>query len=315
MAFFRKIKNKTFSISYKMLLSAFEWAEQKGLREECAKDLKPVFIIGAPRSGSTLLYQCMTTYFDVAYFSNLHCFLNTNPGFVEKYFKPFFKPHRENFESDHGAVKGWMAPSECGYYWYRFFRRNPQYVSLQDIESESMKKMQHSFSKFMHAAKKPVLIKNMNIALRLEPILEIFPNALFIVMKRDGLENIRSLLKARKTIRGDYNKWWSMEPSNIEDIKRKTCPVEQVDDQIRSIYEDIERSRSLKPGQFVEVVYKDLCENPVNELQKIHKFFEEHNVSCDLKDNIPNSFAKENKPLSDHVLEAKISSLREKYAA
>ena len=35
----------------------------------------PVFILGAPRSGSTLLYQVLTEAFDFAYLTNLQGFL------------------------------------------------------------------------------------------------------------------------------------------------------------------------------------------------------------------------------------------------
>ena len=37
-----------------------------------ALEKPPIFIIGPPRSGSTLLYQVLTSYFDLSYFKNLH---------------------------------------------------------------------------------------------------------------------------------------------------------------------------------------------------------------------------------------------------
>ena len=81
----------------------------------------PILILGAPRSGSTLLYQSMVERFDVAYISNRHCRWHGAPSLVERRFGG--ARHVATYASRHGAEAGATAPSECGGYWYRFFRR------------------------------------------------------------------------------------------------------------------------------------------------------------------------------------------------
>ena len=46
-------------------------------------DKIPLFIIGPPRSGSTLLYQYLARYFDISYFNNYHHKNYMCPSFAE----------------------------------------------------------------------------------------------------------------------------------------------------------------------------------------------------------------------------------------
>ncbi|MFQ5425907.1 MAG: hypothetical protein ACE5EV_02380, partial [Gaiellales bacterium] len=43
-----------------------------------------ILIVGAPRCGSTLLYQLVARRFDVTYLSNLHCAFFGAPSIVER---------------------------------------------------------------------------------------------------------------------------------------------------------------------------------------------------------------------------------------
>ena len=98
----------------------------KRLSEPDLEKAFPVFIIGAPRTGSTFLYQSITNSLDVAYIDNLV------ELFYDSFCAGFFiskalygnKPHN-NFVSYHGNTRrlgGLHAPSECGAFWYRWLR-------------------------------------------------------------------------------------------------------------------------------------------------------------------------------------------------
>ena len=64
--------------------------ENRYIKKYSNKPLKhqPVFIIGAPRTGSTILYQTLTNELDILYINNLTCKFNKNIFFwflVEQY--------------------------------------------------------------------------------------------------------------------------------------------------------------------------------------------------------------------------------------
>src|SRR5580692_3262293 len=83
----------------------------------------PIFIVGAPRSGSTLLYQLMTSCFHFGYISNLHCTLYGAPQLVERFMRNSDFHPDSNFRSDTGQTEGMAGPCECNAYWYLFFPR------------------------------------------------------------------------------------------------------------------------------------------------------------------------------------------------
>ncbi len=55
--------------------------------------------------------------------------------------------------------------------------------------------------------------KNLNCALRLGPLRATFPDALFLGIHRNEVDNAHSLLEARMNINKCYETWLSMEPA------------------------------------------------------------------------------------------------------
>src|SRR6056297_1278708 len=76
---------------------------------------QPVFIIGAPRTGSTILYQALTNLYDVLYIDNLVCRFHRNLFLGFRVSNRIYgaKPHN-SFSSYHGRTRGGHSPSECG---------------------------------------------------------------------------------------------------------------------------------------------------------------------------------------------------------
>ncbi len=217
----------------------------------------PVLIVGAPRTGSTLLYQLLVQAFDVTYLSNRHCRWYGAPSLVER-----LRPATPNasFESRYGATTGAGAPSECGPFWYRFFRCSPQHVPLAEMDSAQLRRLRAAVRAL--ARDRPVVFKNLICSLRLEPIGTALSEALFVVIRRDLLATASSLLAGRKAIFGDYGHWWSAEPPEIEEL-RGLPPEQQVVEQVRRIEVLIDRDRQLLGGErFLDLTYEELCAEP-----------------------------------------------------
>lgn len=253
----------------------------------------PIFIIGAPRSGSTLLYQVLTSYWDIAYLSNLHCKFYSIPSLIERVFRPSRKYKPQSYTSFYGQAPGCFSPGECGEFWYQFFRRCPPYVTLEDVDERKMFIMQSTIRKLSCIAKKPILFKNLYCSLRLEPIKKYLPESVFIVITRDVIDNAHSILEGRKKKLGEYDKWWSVEPPEAEELK--SLPAhEQVAEQIYCIYNLISRNANeIGEQDFLWISYEDLCSDVKGTLRQISMFLSQKHIRLNQRTDsseLPDSF-------------------------
>ncbi len=232
------------------------------------------FIIGPPRSGSTLVFQVLTSVFDVGYTSNAHANYFGGISFYERWNRKWVDRSEVAFESKFGATAGRSSPNECGSYWYQFFRRSPQYVPNGEADVEKMKKLGNSLTRIQDAFKKPFVFKNMNCALRLGPLTALLPRASFIVINRDLVQNSHSLLEARLRLRDSFDVWWSMEPPAIEEIKTLDPPA-QVVEQVKQIHAEIDRYRG-NSNNFFDLNYEEFCNAPANMVSKLERFILEN---------------------------------------
>jgi hypothetical protein len=232
---------------------------------------RPILIVGAPRSGSTLLQQLLVEAFDVCYLSNLHCTFYGSPALVQHLAGRWLSPPGD-FSSAHGRTEGLGGPAECGDYWYRFFRRRPQYVPLAEADPERLRALRASVRALAAAARRPVVFKNLICTLRLEPIAAALPEALFLVVRRDLVDNAASLLLARRAVHGDERRWWSAEPPGFDELLARPAH-EQVVEQVLRIEAlvDAERER-LGTGRFLDLDYATVCASPADTLQEIETF-------------------------------------------
>lgn len=269
------VLNKPKNIGKKALNRIFSYFECRPLRGNLP-DPKIIFIIGAPRSGSTLLYQLMVNSFHLGYISNRHAPWYGALSYVEKAFNWASVDRPDvRLKSAHGVTENPYGPHECGEYWYQFFQRSPQFINRVDVSQETIRKLKNSLTRIATEFPQPFLFKNMNCALRLEVLMGAFPTAIFLVTQRDLLNNAHSLLEVRKKVYGDYERWWSMEPYNISSL-RSLPAVDQVLGQIKGIHEGIDKQRRNEPKRFMDICYEDLCENPITELKKIKNFADDN---------------------------------------
>ncbi|MBO6668053.1 sulfotransferase [Parvibaculum sp.] len=232
----------------------------------------PVFIVGAPRSGTTLVFQLLVTTFDFGYLTNLHCRAFGCPALVS-----YIRNQRQresDFTSRYGRTLGWHGPSECGEWWYRFFSRDPVYATNKDVSARSGAAFQRSLTLLAAAEGRPLIFKNLFASLRLEPIVREFPEAVFIHVRRGIRQNAQSILEGRKSSLGTYGAWWSVPPPGFEDLLQLS-PVRQVIAQIemidRQIVEDAERLGIS--SRLISVKYEDVCAAPRDIVSKLEARF------------------------------------------
>jgi hypothetical protein len=191
---------------------------------------QPIFIIGAPRTGSTILYQTITNKFDVLYVDNLICKFHNNLFFGFWLSNKIFKQRAHNcFNSQHGDTKdyGFHAPSECGGFWYRWLPRDRHFIDNDEISDQMVAEIRREITGVINYFQKPLVFNNNNAGMRIRLLKQCYPNAKYIVADRSPLYVAQSLLRVRKSVNGSYEKWWSIMPKNYQDLRKKDC-FEQV---------------------------------------------------------------------------------------
>lgn len=252
----------------------------------------PIFVVGAPRSGSTLLYQLLTDRFDVGYLANGHARRPGAPSLVERRRGLVRGRQAElgDYRSSFGGTTGELGPSECGPFWYRFFPRRPHYVAADAFSVTSRKELRAAVGAFVEACDRPVVYKNLYSTARMAAIAAALPEALFIAIHRDLAANARSLLDGRLQVAGSYDTWWSVEPPGIERLLRLPAH-EQVVEQVRALDALVAQVEvSIGPDRVLHLAYEDLCTEPRAQLERIATFAAAHGCELGERGEVPASF-------------------------
>lgn len=250
-----------------------------------------VFILGAPRCGSTLVMQVFTDAFEFGYLSNKHCRWFGAPELVERWARKDRTKSPSDYTSLHGRTAQDTDPAECGAWWYRFFRREPAYVTNRDVSERGMRAFRQSIAALQALMERPLIFKNLYVGLRLEPIATYLPGALFVVIERNWVDTAGSILRGRKDALGRYDQWWSVPPPNVELLKQWP-PVEQVVGQIESIHRLIEHDieRLELEGRVFRIEYEEFCADVHGTLSRFKDFMARQGVCLERRLDVPREF-------------------------
>ena len=211
--------------------------------------VRPIFIIGAPRSGTSLLYAILRRSSALRHW----------PG-----------ESHEIWEADyHPSVRGWESNVLDG----------------SDYEPHAASRIRRSF--FLVTGRKHRLIdKTPRNAMRVEFVNVLFPEAQFVYLQRDGRENINSLINAWRSPRyrtyelpephaipGVDPKWWKfvLYPGWRAD---RAGPLEVVCAR-QWIASNVHATRDLEtvePHRRITLRYEELIADPVSETGRMLEF-------------------------------------------
>jgi len=252
----------------------------------------PVFIIGSPRSGSTLLYQVLVARYRFAYFTNFtsrfYCAPTVASWLAHKLFPP---PPVSDYTSRYGQTTGWHGPHECGAFWYRWFLRGEYVYVIPGVTPVAhLKELRREVTGMSSVARAPVLFKNTYNSMRIAPITEALPEACFLVCQRDFVDTAQSILNGRKKLYGDKERWMGVQPKEIGEIR--THPYwQQVVEQVYYVYQQIEKDkRRSGADRFFDVHYSQLCREPWRVLADIEEFLEGRGLKLYIHGDLPSQF-------------------------
>ncbi|MDQ3854414.1 MAG: sulfotransferase [Thermoproteota archaeon] len=235
--------------------------------------IKPILIIGAPGSGTTLLYQTLCSHRDVAYINHnmLRAGIWRHGRFVGDRRKALFMlqnlVHRDPDST---------FPHEADIFWMTYFRDYYSYMTEYDYTEEMAAYFRKKVLQVQNlwGGRPRFVNKNLQNCFRVRLLNSIFPDAKFIHIIRDGRAVAFSILNKKdlgatspillvgfKDILGDRYK---SEHSELYNYGLAWAEY------VRKARE----ASAVAQGRYYEVHYENLVKEPYNELRKIVDFCE-----------------------------------------
>jgi len=238
----------------------------------------PVFVLGAPRCGSTLFYQAMIH-------TNRFCYLQNRmmrhryslADYTARHVRPDID-YRSDFDNAFGRTDGDSGPHEGFPFWRRFYpRKVHDYVFEHSLDDDAAGEIQNTVKFLTDYFQAPFFSKNLEMSLRLRSLQKVFPDAVYIVLYRNPMNIAASILDARRRLMGHPDRWWSMRPSQYLRLLKRPNYM-QICFQIIHVYESIRNDLSNK-DRALAVRYEDFCRQPMREINRVRNFLETHGLT------------------------------------
>lgn len=289
--YLRYFKNRSIQLASTALQPVEKYLAKK-YGEQGIRKYPPVFIIGAPRCGSTLLYKIMTERYRFSFFSNFTARFYRIPicgTWLQG--KLGIKSGRGNYEFKYGNAFGLGAPNECGEFWYQWFPKGLHvYIGPNLIDRGIVEQLRWEIGGMSNVSGSPMISKNLYNSMRIAPIVEAIPECFFIVCRRNYVENALSILKGRINNLKHKGKWWSLPPKEVDELLNKDY-TDQVAGQVYHIYRQIDEDKKrFGENRFLEVSYEDFCSDVHVTLNAIENFLSQDGCKLESRWDVPNSF-------------------------
>ncbi len=228
-----------------------------------------ILVVGAPRSGTTLVYQTLARYLDVTYFSNLTSLFPDAPLAGTKMFRwlPLRQP--ADFRNFYGQTAGLGGPNDGFSVWNQWLGHD-RYVPRTDLTTDEQRSMGRFFRVWCAVFGKPFLNKNNRNAGCLNLLSKAIPQASFVVVRRHPLLVAQSLIHAREQVQGDKSVGWGLHSHSSDMTADPLAYVDDVCDQVLQIETELdEQLKHIPQNRIVEFTYEGFCEAPDSTLRWI----------------------------------------------
>ena len=245
---------------------------------------KPVvFIVGPPRSGTTLLFQQLAKSKIFTYPSNfISRFYNapfigleiqellTNKDLQVKSEFSDLMHASISLNSVIGKTEGFLSPNEFWYFWRRFFNMNETYDLKEPIlDNDGQKELLCELDAMQSVQDRPLLFKGLIFNEYMDELISVLPQAKFIHIVRDFDATVDSIQRTREQYFGSVEQWYSFK---LRDHGKAIGlnPQQQMEMQVSSIHNAIEKSASKLPLDcYVNIHYESLVDDPVAQINFI----------------------------------------------
>lgn len=260
-----------------------------------------LFIVGAPRTGSTYCLQWLSASGAFTYPSNFIARFWTAPfigGLVQEMLIDPELDYRGEFadvaprpisgQSDAGKTAGMLSPSEFWFFWRDHFPSDGDLgLDLSRATDAQFARFRDELARLAEVRGRPLVMKGKIVNHQIREFAAGFPKALFLFMDRDPVDAAWSLLGARSRIYGDERRWWSFKTPDFEDLSNLD-PFEQVMGQVQSIRRDVKCALAdLAPNRWIRLAYPDLCQDPDGAFAQVAAMFQANDANLEGRNVMP----------------------------
>jgi Sulfotransferase family len=255
-----------------LLRNALALLEPLAVRAAPKLDIPPIFVVGLPRVGSTLLSIVLTRHLRCAYFSNMMMATPASPVAMAMMARTAGRLGGvDDLYNRYGETRAGAAPNQGYRFWTRFIT---QQTGPAQVREGMKERLLASVWALQGAAGGPLVNKWQTNALRVPLLSELFPGALFVNLRRDELAVAVSLLQARRSQRLGEAHWFSVRPPALVDVSALGVH-EQIAEQIAGVRDALENGLAGLGGeQVLPIDYGQFCADPNAAIETIADRYE-----------------------------------------
>jgi hypothetical protein len=228
-----------------------------------------IYIVGAQRSGTTLLSQLISRMFRVGYVNNMVAAFWDKPLAGILLSKTLLGDRAREaitFRSKHGVTPAIEDPHEFGYFWRRWLPvdQHPTHsLPPEDRAAFDVTGLKTVLEEEMLGGfNLPLVFKNVLCGFHPDLLVRTHSRSIFINILRNQVDTCASVLRTRFERFGSYGAWWSLKPPTYPGFLNPTDPAAEVFAQITDCRTEIELQLARSGAHAIDVSYEALCADP-----------------------------------------------------
>ena len=277
---------------YLFLMNNALFSEEQLLYENREENLPTLHILGAPRSGTTLLSQIISSYLEVGYINNLIAAFWKAPLFgIQLSKKLLGRQYKSNFSSSFGRTHSIYEPHEFGYFW-NYHLSYPDFLQRDNQHENSIdwQHLKNVFNNMTHGFEMPILFKSFLLGFHSHRFFKELQKTCFVYVRRNIIENAISILKVREVMLGNQSSWVSIKPKQYEWLQNEDIYTQIIGQILFLEYEYLKQLSYIPATNKLIISYEDVCQSPLDFLEKVQRIMENQGTKCSLADTKIDSF-------------------------
>ena len=241
-----------------------------------------VFVVGAPRSGTTICEQVLLRHLPFAYLNNVTSLFPKSPLTATR-FLGGPRLHPPGTSSFYGKTAGLRGPNDALYIWDRWFGTDRTRIP-EHLDEESAEDMACFFAACEEQYKRPLLCKVNSLIASAHLVDVALTPCFFICMQRDDAYLAQSLYISRQLITGSLDRPYGLLAKEFVDPD----PIRSVCKQ-SLFYRRLAESQRQRIGEdrFWITSYEDFCHDPEPLIDRVNSAVFQGSLKAALSERRP----------------------------